>query len=64
MTQRSAGVEPHSVLPMDAVPPAEQFCRHFVRCFFCRMNERLDFQFCGPGRDLLLAALDEMDGRP
>jgi hypothetical protein len=56
-----AGVEPLSVLPGDAPPAHEVFCRHFFRCFFCRIGDnRIEDHFCETGRDLLTAMLDEM----
>ena len=62
--KRSAGVEPSSVLPEEA-PPAEQFCRHFFRCFFCHIGDRYtEDHFCEEGRELMVAMLDDMDGRP
>jgi len=62
--KRSAGVEPPSVLPGE-VPPAEQFCRHFFRCFFCHIGDRYtDDHFCEEGRELMVAMLDDMDGHP
>ena len=65
VVKRSAGVEPHSVLPVEEAPPAEQFARHFFRCLFCCIGDRYNTDyFCETGRDLIVAMLDEMDGRP
>ena len=48
-----------------AEPPSEQFCRHFFRCLFCHIGDRYtEDHFCEAGRDLIVAMLDEMDGRP
>ena len=44
---------------------AEAFGRHFLRCFFCHIGDRYtDDHFCETGRELIVAMLDEMDGRP
>ena len=59
--KRSAGVEPSSPLPADGIPPAEQFCRHFFRCFFCHIGDRYtEDHFCEEGRELIVAMLDEV----
>ena len=43
--------------------PAEAFGRHFLRCFICRIGDRYtEDHFCGMGRDLIIAMLDEMAG--
>ena len=64
--KRVAGVEPTSVLPVDVTPPAHDiFCQHFFRCFFCHIGDRyIEDHFCETGRELLVAMLDEQDGRP
>jgi hypothetical protein len=65
VAKRTAGVEPPlrsslSGVP-PAVPPSEAFCRHFFRCFFCRIGDnRIEDHFCETGRELLTAMLDEM----
>ena len=65
VVKRSAGVEPHSVLPVEEAPPAEQFCRHFFKCFFCHIGDRYtEDHFCEEGRELMVAMLDDMDGHP
>ena len=55
-------------LPEGMVPPAapsEAFGRHFFRCFFCRIGDnRIEDHFCETGRELIVAMLDELDGRP
>ncbi len=59
---RTAGVErdPPLVHVPPAVPPSDAFCQHFFRCFFCRIGDRYtDDHFCEPGRELLVAMLDE-----
>jgi len=44
--------------------PSEAFCRHFFKCFFCHIGDRyMDDHFCETGRELIVAMLDEMDGR-
>jgi hypothetical protein len=44
---------------------AEAFGRHFLRCFFCHIGDRYtEDHFCETGRELIVAMLDEMDGRP
>ena len=46
-------------------PPAQAFGRHFFRCFFCRIGDnRIEDHFCETGRELIVAMLDELDGRP
>jgi len=43
---------------------SEAFCRHFFKCFFCRIGDRYtEDHFCETGRELIVAMLDEMDGR-
>jgi hypothetical protein len=38
---------------------------HFLRCFFCCIGDRYtQDRFCETGRELIVAMLDEMDGRP
>jgi hypothetical protein len=73
-----AGVEPSLRSSLSGAPPAhdrwtayvidtpaEAFCRHFFRCFFCRIGDnRIEDHFCETGRELLTEMLDEMDGRP
>jgi hypothetical protein len=67
--KRAAGVEPSlrsslSGVP-PAVPPAEAFGKHFFRCFFCHIGDRyVEDHFCETGRELIVAMLDELDGRP
>jgi hypothetical protein len=48
------------------IPTAsDEFCRHFFKCFFCHIGDRYtDDHFCETGRELIVAMLDEMDGRP
>jgi len=62
--KRAAGVEPLiTSLPgvPPAVPPSEAFAKHFFRCFFCRIGTRTsEDHFCEPGRELLVAMLDEV----
>jgi len=44
---------------------AEAFGRHFFKCFFCHIGDRYtEDHFCEIGRELIVAMLDEMDGRP
>jgi hypothetical protein len=44
---------------------ANAFCRHFFKCFFCHIGDRyIEDHFCETGRELIVAMLDEMDGRP
>jgi hypothetical protein len=44
---------------------ANAFGAHFFRCFFCRVGDRyVTDYFCETGRELIVAMLDEMDGRP
>lgn len=50
---------------VDSETPSEAFCRHFFKCFFCHIGDRYtDDHFCETGRELIVAMLDEMDGRP
>jgi len=38
---------------------------HFFRCFFCRIGDnRIEDHFCETGRELIVAMLDELEGRP
>jgi hypothetical protein len=78
--QRTAGVEqsPSQVpaLPPPYPSPAikstwpaftaaDAFGTHFFRCFFCRIGDnRIEDHFCETGRELIVAMLDELDGRP
>ena len=44
---------------------ADTFARHFFKCFFCHIGDRYtEDHFCEMGRELIVAMLDEMDGRP
>jgi len=44
---------------------SDEFCRHFFKCFFCHIGDRYtEDHFCEEGRELIVAMLDEMDGRP
>jgi hypothetical protein len=48
-----------------ALTAAQAFGAHFFRCFFCRIGDnRIEDHFCETGRELIVAMLDEMDGRP
>ena len=65
----TAGVEqsPSQVpaLPPPYLSPADEFGQHFFRCFFCRIGDnRIEDHFCKTGRELIVAMLDELDGRP
>jgi hypothetical protein len=44
------------------------FCQHFYLCFFCRVGESgrypVEDHLCETGRELIVAMLDELDGRP
>jgi hypothetical protein len=52
-----------SVLPSQH--PADVFGAHFFRCFFCRIGDnRIEDHFCETGRELIVAMLDELEGRP
>jgi len=67
--ERTAGVEqsPSQVpaLPPPYLSPADEFGQHFFRCFFCRIGDnRIEDHFCETGRELIVAMLDELDGRP
>jgi hypothetical protein len=63
-----AGVEAGETLtPLSFPPssPADAFGQHFFRCFFCRIGDnRIEDHFCETGRELIVAMLDELDGRP
>jgi len=63
--RRAAGVEPLITSLPGAPPahdtPADAFGKHFIRCFFCRIGTRTtEDHFCEPGRELLVAMLDEV----
>ena len=60
--KRSAGVDAQSQSSQtDEAPPAERFCRHFFRCFFCHIGDRYtEDHFCEDGRELIVEMLDEV----
>jgi hypothetical protein len=68
--KRTAGVEPSlrsslSGAPPAVLTPADEFGQHFFKCFFCHIGDRyMEDHFCETGRELIVAMLDEMDGRP
>jgi hypothetical protein len=63
--QRTEGVEqsPSQVpaLPPPYLSPADEFGRHFLRCFICHVGDRYtEDHYCEDGRDLIVAMLDEI----
>jgi len=54
-----------AVMEQVIVTPTEAFCSHFFKCFFCHIGDRyMEDHFCETGRELIVAMLDEAEGRP
>jgi hypothetical protein len=62
-TNRPMSPEARTTWPL--LNAAQVWGSHFMRCFFCCIGDRYtQDRFCETGRELIVAMLDEMDGRP
>jgi hypothetical protein len=56
---------PEAMTTWPLLTAANAWGTHFLRCFFCCIGDRYtQDRFCETGRELIVAMLDELDGRP